>query len=259
VIVSGGGKADTSVVTIVAPVIIASELYPNRPNNYTTVLGEFDGSATVPSGWIVGGGERSILGTAWRIIYDANADGSASNWARVVDSTAPQSPPYVWQLTMYPGTWDTGHGYGNIFTILPPSTHEMYVSIRFKLDSLYEWHPISNKWLWFDPNVLVQLDEGSRHLPFDNPVLNFFPIPQVNSRPSEGVWHQVEVLLVRGSSGTAKVWLDGVLHVNYTGVNISPENNQWANWLLTGHRGGGGETKTRTSYWWIDHIFIAAP
>jgi hypothetical protein len=259
--VSAAGLSDAAVLTISSPDVPSSSAggaYPNRPTNYSTVLGEFDASAAVPAGGQI---QRAVVGTPWSVIYDGVDGGTAaSNWTRVSDATAPQSPPYVWQLHMPPGTWDTGHGFGNLFTALPPSNTELYLSISIKWDPNFEWHAVSNKFLWFDAGqILVQSREGSDWLHAEALDVSTWFDPQVNTPISLGVWHQVEVVLRRGIPGTIKVWMDGVLRTSYTSVNIPLPNNVFSDFVLTGHQGGGAFTRTRDSYYWIDHIFIAAP
>ena len=259
--VSAGGLSDAAVMTISTTVSqppSGSAVYPNRPTNYSTVLGEFDASASVPAG---GQTQRVVVGTPWSVIYDGiNGGTTGSNWTRVSDATAPQSPPYVWQLHFPPGTWDTGHGFGNLFTTLPPTNSELYLSLWIKWDPNYEWHPISNKFLWFDAGqILVQALEGGTYLHAEDLDIPTWFTPQTNTPITLGVWHHVEVQLVRGAAGMVKVWMDGGLKTSYTGTLISPANNAWADFVLTGHRGGGAFTNTRDSYYWVDHIFIAAP
>jgi hypothetical protein len=258
--VSAGGLSDAAVLTLSTsqvPPPSQSGFYPNRPSNYTTVLAEFDGSATVPPN---PGTDRPIAGTSWWTIYDNAPDGT-SDWTKVSDPTAPQSGPDVWRLRFYPGTWDIGHGFGNLYTNLPATNRELYLSLQIKWDSQFEWNT-STKLLWFDAGaILFPVLESNNWLNADMLGLTtpMWYNPQFNSPVTLGVWHHIELVLKRGNPGTIQIWMDGVLRTNYTSANVPEPNNSWAHFLLTGHLGGGGMTKLRDSYYWIDHILIAAP
>jgi hypothetical protein len=258
--VSAGGLSDAAVLTLSTSQVPSSSqsgFYPNRPSNYTTVLAEFDGSATVPDN---PGVDRPIAGTSWWTIFDNAPDGT-SDWTKVSDPTAPQSGPDVWRLRFYPGTWSIGHGFGNLYTNLPATNRELYLSLQIKWDSQFEWNT-STKLLWFDAGaILFPVLESGVWLNADMLGLTtpMWYNPQVNTPITLGVWHHIELVLKRGNPGTIQIWLDGVLRTNYTNANVPEPNNVWSHFLLTGHLGGGGMTKLRDSYYWIDHILIAAP
>src|ERR1041385_4533745 len=258
--VSAGGLSDAAVLTLSTSQVPSSSqsgFYPNRPSNYATVLAEFDGSATVPDN---PGVDRPIAGTSWWTIFDNAPDGT-SDWTKVSDPTAPQSGPDVWRLRFYPGTWSIGHGFGNLYTNLPATNRELYLSLQIKWDSQFEWNT-STKLLWFDAGaILFPVLESGVWLNADMLGLTtpMWYNPQVNTPITLGVWHHIELVLKRGNPGTIQIWLDGVLRTNYTNANVPEPNNVWSHFLLTGHLGGGGMTKLRDSYYWIDHILIAAP
>jgi hypothetical protein len=271
-IAAASGKADTATISIAAPP--QGGLYPNRPSNYTNVTAEMDFGQAVPAGPPPSGVDRVVSGAnkgRWAVIYDeAEMGGTGSNWSQMTDATAPLGGG-VWRLRQGPpGPYGggvlgqgPGFGFGNVFTTsVPGNANELYFSLRIKWDANYEYHPISTKFLWFSPGgILIQLHEGGNWLRPEilDAGYEWWGTPQVNTQPQWGVWHHIEVLIKRGNQGSIQIWMDGQLRSNFTNIRVPLANGAWADFNLTGHLGGGGMTKTRDSYYWIDHILIATP
>lgn len=256
---SSNGKADTSAVTVTVvqtppPPPPSGGTFANKPSNYTRVLSELDMSMAVPSG---AGNERYVpgLNNVWSVIYDGSG---TSNWTRMDDPTAPHSRSSVWQLRFPKGTWSDGHGSGNLGRALP-NVNEVYVSYWIKWDSQFEFHTISSKHLRFEKsngNFLIQARHNNNYFRASDEGIGTAYEPQDGSQPALGVWHQVEVLVRTGSPGTVKVWIDGQIRTNYTNL---PVTGPFRAFSIDGHLGGGGMTKTRDSFYWIDHLYIATP
>jgi hypothetical protein len=244
--------------------------FPNKPANFVNTR-EINFSQGVPSGTI--GSQRSIVGSdQWYMIYDADYSGSSSA-TKVTDATAPMSPSDVWKMQWVAGDFwpdpDGGHGIGNIFTnITSENVAHLYTSVHFKFSAGYPWHNISNKWLWWTPNQLLQQsNEGGvwmRGAVLDavgggqwlspglenGATLNTYS----NTAITDGVWHQIESLIDR-STGTWKTWYDGTLTLDASGVTF--DDPYFQEFLLEAFRGGGGETLPSDceNYW--DHIHLA--
>lgn len=266
---TGGTRKDTSFVTVTGgaapppPPPPASGMYPNRPSHYTRVVADVNFSQNVPSG----SGYQTIVGAGGVQVQQT------SNWSKITDPTATGSASDVWKVYMSPGAFGggiigagDGHGYGNLYWRDTDSIQEEYLSIRIKFPVGYNWHPISNKFLWWTPGqILVQLNEGGKWLSTevldpagDLSVPDIHLNPINNSPITTGVWHHIEVHIIRGLNGTLRVWMDGVLRSESTNIRI-PTVPSYREFYVTPFRGGGGETLAVGQEWLIDHIYRAAP
>jgi hypothetical protein len=91
---------------------------------------------------------------------------------------------------------------------------------------------------------------GTRHL-FGN-----------NVKVQLGTWHRVELYVKHSTTPTSRDgiirwWMDGVLCGNYTTVNYSPD--PWVEFQFSPTWGGVGDVKSKTDYFWYDHVHISAP
>lgn len=236
--------------------------YANKPGSYlTSSTLNFSQSVPTPNG-----GSAAIAGASgWNTTYDTDP-GPGTNFTKINDATAPMSPSDVWELHWWPGTWGTSHGAGNIWRNVSGRT-ALYWSMTFKMDSGYDWHNISNKWLLLAGiSVIVQIEESGRWFSVQNQggSQNLHPGSEngatlntwVNRTVTTGAWHQYEAL-VDITAGTWKQWLDGELILDASGVVFSQAT--FTEWNMTGHRGGGGETITTDMYWYLDDFHLAWP
>jgi hypothetical protein len=251
--------------------VINSALYPNRPASYTQTS-EINFSQTpLQNPPTDDSRDQPIAGTDWNMIY------FGTNWTQLSDSTAPQSPPGVWQGHWAPGSYGGGvigqgggHGIGNVFTYAPSGTSKLYMSMRLYFDfDASQWHPISNKFVNIETDaglILVQLDEGGnwRHAEElsaagDFGVDNNRNSPtsiagQVDNRPVPNrQWTQLEVL-IDIPNHIFKVWQDGVLTTDATPTFKATKITTVG---INAFRGGGGETLTTDLYYRYDDFFIA--
>jgi hypothetical protein len=211
-----------------------------------------DFSQAVPAWDNLGNRDRAV-GNGWIVIYDGNLAGTASNWTRETDPVRGS----VWKIQCEPGTWTDGHGCGNVSPQVYGTQNELYLSLWVKWDATYEWHQISNKFLRLSQqNFLLQTFEGGRWL-WAHQLTNdqLFPAA-VNTPITLGVWHQIEMVIKRGTPGRVRIWLDGQLRTDRNDLPVT-DHMDW--FSLDSHLGGGGMTKTRTSYRWVDHVLIARP
>lgn len=255
--VAGAGLLDTATVAILAQPAPGS--CSHQPASYSRIQTEFDFGSAVPSG---GGTERAISGSDWSVIYDGDG-GGGSNFSKVSDSTAPFSPNGVWQLRQAAGTYSTGHGYGNVFSYLPPNTRKLYACFYLKLSSGYYIHPISHKFFEVftsgGGDVMVQLGRaGNYYEGYDQTTDYVFPT-LVNKRPVTNRWVLHEIQVESGNPGVIRVWIDGELRTQVITHSVAPGEPNFETVGLYGHMGGGGYTMAADQYQWIDHILIATP
>lgn len=239
---------DTTTPPVVQPPP-TSAATPNRPASFTKTVADFGFDVAVPSGC---GNERTVSAAPlWSVIYDCG-DNGASNWTRTtVDGRT------VWQMRQAAGSWTDGHGTGNVGLPLA-NVKAAYVSVWVKWDAQYESHPISTKFLEFEGagNCLGQYRHDNNFLRSACEAIQQAYEPQNGAEPTRGVWHQIEWLMQAGSPGTAKIWLDGQLRTSYTNL---PVVGPFSAFKIVGHLGGGGMTKTRDSFYWLDRVVVATP
>ena len=239
--------------------------YPNQPSGFTHTV-EIDLSQTPPTS----GADVAIAGaTGWNAIY------MSGGWTAQTDPSAPQSPPGIWRVTFPEGSHgapDAGWGVGNLYTTaLGAGVTHLYVSLWIRFDPSYLLHGISNKFVNLESyganeyeNILVQINEGGNWFHFEELANagSYFADPIVNTAPSFGAWHQLEIDLdIAG--GRARIWLDGVLRTDGSTDFVAERTVGFG---IYAFRGGGGECAScavpalaRDVYYDLDHIYLAWP
>ena len=226
-------------------------------------------SQIVPEGG--GSGAERYLPTPdndWKVIYDNNNEGTGSNFSRIVDSSAPQSPPYVWQLRQQAGTYGggvpgsgEGKGWGNLNHLLPHA-QGYYLSVWIKWSANYYGQPVSHKWLFNElpgGGFYIQYNHQNHFLRASDEAIQTPYEPQVGTRPTLGEWHHVEAVVIRGKPGIVKIWLDGQLRTDYADLPVATTARYFTALSISGHIGGGGYVLPEDQFYWMDHIFIATP
>lgn len=239
--------------------------YPNQPAGLGHMT-EIDMSQTPPTS----GADVAIENApGWNAIY------MNGGWTAQSDPSAPQSPPGIWRVTFPAGSHgapDSGWGVGNLYTTaLGAGVTRLYVSLWIRFDPMYVLHRISNKFLNLESygasayeNILVQINEGGNWFHFEELANggDFFADPQVNTAPTLGAWHQLEVDLdVTG--GHARIWLDGQLRTDAMTDLIADRTTGFGVYAF---RGGGGECPAcaapalpRDVFYDLDHVYLAWP
>lgn len=237
--------------------------YPPRPATYTKVLAEFSGSCPVPAGSAY---ELAISGCApWTIVGNANV-------SQVDDATDPGSPPKVWRVTMPAGgggctpaagengcATGTGSSTGYGRWGLPINSATVYASVWVKYSPNFWFQQVSQKFLRLDMagasqgSFLIQASHNGDYLRSSDENAGIAYDPTITTQPTRGVWHQVEVLLIRGKS--IQVWLDGQLRVSKTG-NIAPTGN-FTTFELHSEMGGGSFRLLSEQWFQIGHVLVA--
>lgn len=238
--------------------------YPNRPATYTKVLAEFSGACPVPAGSAY---ELAISGCApWTIVGNANV-------TQVDDPTDPSSPPKVWRVTMPAGgsgcspvTGENGCATGTGSSTgfgrwgLPINATTVYASVWVKYSPNFWFQQISQKFLRLDiaggaQALLIQASHNGDFLRASNEQIGQAYDPQITTLPSRGVWHQVEILVVKGQGGSLKAWLDGQLRLNYAGPMATAGN--FTTFELHSEMGGGSFRLLQPQWFQIGHVLVA--
>lgn len=229
----------------------------NKPTNYNTVLTDYTFDAQIPT---TASDQPMGDGSGWYVYYPT----SRRTTTRIADFTGEISPQHVMETRYEVGDL---HGIGKVklYRSVPSSIKEFYIAMRVKWDSDYEWHPISNKLFYLEPgNIILQSRHVSNSIQRYNSVYiggtgGTDHMPDNNIPITLGEWHTIEYIIKRGTTnGELHVWLDGVKTMTKTGINVPPTtstqtldlNDTW---------GGDGAPRTRQSWRWMDHLYIAVP
>lgn len=265
---------------------ISKTVRPKRSNNatvspagygLTAQRGTPSVSGSTPTGWLANlpAGLSVVTDYAFNaVIPTASSDqpmGDGSGWnvyyptaarttQRIVDTSGGVSPQYAME-TLYESGDVSGVGKVKLYIPSISSTvRKFYVCMRIKYDSNYEWNTISNKLFYIEPgNIILQschnvggtqyygsvYISGTDHLPTNNVT---WPL---------GEYMTVEYYVYRhATAGILQVWVNGVQTLNETNINVPiPSGTQEIN--LNDTWGGSTSARTRNSYRWMDHIYIA--
>jgi hypothetical protein len=240
---------------------------PNEPSGMTLAFNE--AWNTTPNGRT---GSQN-----W--ITDNNPYGGGA-FTIVTDATAPISPPNVLQVFYahaYPGG-SGGHAPAHAYYAesghLPANTGTIYFRVAILLSA--NWSDGGNAGTKFffprsgqaGENNYINLTGGGAFLPgFSingqtwNGDSGDYPI---SSAISKGVWHDMEILLYQGTSATAKngyakIWIDGTLMLNRTGIQILPSGAPlgFSYLFLDPTYGGGAAVPPADQYFQLDNWYCS--
>lgn len=237
--------------------------WPNEPAG-STLITDFNFSATGGSGWVDNYNTATI----------------------VSDPSAPLSPNSVIDF-YYPIGFVAGSAPDTIYYPLTTPT-KLYYGYWWKVSNPWDGQISNINKITFqlgNSNALIQIMYGSGSGPFK--LMNSLEFPTVNNghltaggsfgdspgtwqlfgnvsagTVSLGVWHQVEVIMIKSSgetsqNGTLKWWLDGTLIGNYTNVNYPSEF--LGEFQFSPTWGGVGSTKSTNDHYWFDHVHVSTP
>ena len=242
---ANGGKQGSSAVTVVqAP---PSGTWPHEPSSYA-LIAEEPWSILSPLKWVLEFGTAAIT----------------------LDTTAPESPPFVLQFT-YPAGMAGGVAPGTMDYPLT-GQHQLFVGMWWKPSSPWQGHNTgSNKiqYAFTDANgSITMVMYGPVGGPYELRVYPQFSTsagiwltPNIATVPVQlGVWHRIEWQLVYSTdastpNGIVRWWLDGTLIGDYENV-VYPGQGLSA-YKIAPVWGGVGDVKNETDYYWVDQVHIS--
>lgn len=204
-------------------------------------------------------------------------ESTARNFSIVLDSAAPESPPYVGQA-LYPKGFRGGYEPIVMTRKLDSEHSAIYLSFWFKLSDNFFGHPSSgvNKifHIWIAGRNRVYLSAQGRRNGRLEPQVRlqevFAPKRFVNLRPNvwkasirRGRWYHWELVLRTNApgraNGVAEWWVDGRLAGLYrdiefvdTGMDPTWKRLQWApTW------GGVHENVPAAQQMWMDDLYVS--
>jgi len=222
-------------------------------------------------------GDVPIPGSpGWSIVYGVPR-GPVQGWAeRVSDTTAPFSPPYVYDF-VYPEGKVEGTAPATVYYPHSPSladrllpsrgdaldTGEIYVGFWWKPSSPFDMGPNGNKIAFLfngggdtgGQQFLILLPDQRLHVLPEYPQDFRWRRPNVNATEvTLGAWHRIE-WYCQLSTGTLKWWLDGVLQGSHTDVRNKFNFNMFQFSPTWG--GASGAKKRQTDHYWFDHVRVS--
>lgn len=216
--------------------------YTNRPTNYSNVVTDESFSDPLPAG------HEIRFGDGWRSTWN-----DAGLLRRTTDSSAPVSPTSVYE-SFYSRTGTIGgNGVGDMYHPLP-NARQVFIGLAVKYDPNFEWNNTSTKLLilWAGTSPFhLQARYNNRAL---TPYVNSQQVTTWTGSIPLGQWNRIE-LLADAANSRVKVWLNGTLVQD---AAFTFPSGAFTSLTLDSTWGGGG-TKTRDSWRWVDHIVVATP
>lgn len=183
------------------------------------------------------------------------------------DLTAPQSAPSVLQF-MYPSGFNGGQAPATAYRGLTTSDR-VYVGMWWRANPEWEGHPTNvNKLQYLFTNsqgsVFMALYGGVsgpyelRVFPQFNTSQDVWLRPNVNSLAiTPGDWYRIEWLVEYTGAGRGRIrwWVNGTLLGDHGDLPFPSE--RLAEYKLAPVWGGSGGVKSRTDYFWFDHVRVA--
>ena len=221
--------------------------WPNEPAGFT--LGsDLDFSVAIPSG----SGDRPYTDD-WGVV------GGGTDLSIVSDGTAPLSPPNVAQF-FYPTGFAAGGSPASMYHSLS-GISKYYLGFWWKCNP--EWEPNAAG----DKLVFFHVSPGTSFILMRNHLLTYenlfgaqdFEPPSGAGTSATtityGQWYRIEVLL-DNDANTFKLWVNGTLNLNVSGVNYPSSFDELH---LDPTWGGVQGTKSRDDYFRYDGIRLSHP
>jgi len=260
----------TGVTSATLTVASASSAWlANKPTGWQVLASLDFATATIPTS--EPGNLGVISGSDWMTNGVVG-----SPWAKLSD---------CWRVTKVAGVYgdaNNGYGWGHFYLNmagLPGTFHqEYYIACELMWEGAsaaqdYEWHDsttspfaASNKWFEDDwpgtpySQLLVQSEENGVPLNFENLGHDYHPGTTVGRpRISSNVKHVWEMRINR-TTHQFRQWLDGTLYTDNTNANgADGPGSGWHEIYFRNFDGGGGMTRTRTSYIRYYRIIVYRP
>ena len=217
------------------------------------------------------------LSPGWWVI--GNATPGTVGWAQMtIDSTAPFSPPYVYDF-VYPQGMVEGTAPATVYFPEQPVGvqrlvrrlsrgrtdlgDEVYVGFWWKPSSPFDFGPNGNKIAFLfngggeagGQQFMILSPDGRLHVLPEYPGDFRWRDPNVNATVvALGQWHRIEWYCSL-ATGTLKWWLDGVLQGSYKDIRNSYKFNMFQFSPTWG--GNTGARKRETDHYWFDHVHLS--
>jgi hypothetical protein len=240
--------------------------WPNEPPGFRA-LSDYGFSDPVPAT-----DQGDSLGGGWHDWWNTPGRGT-----RVVDNTAPASPPYVYQF-LYPIGFPSGQEPAMIEYPFDNHATELYWGFWWKPSNPFQsdgsgvnkiafiWTPSGNTdLLYFDlspgPWRIRCMDDLSAG---GGPDAGNRDEPNVTTTVvTLGQWHRIEIYVKystgANANGIVKWWVDGVLNGNYTNLKMVQDGGFDHLQFAPTYGGNTGDVKNENDYYWYDHVHVSVP
>lgn len=198
------------------------------------------------------------------------SDPDLSQIGIVSDSTAPLSPPFVYQH-FYPAGWTAGAAGGLSWYLL--QANELFIGLYFKYSP--DWQqPSAGLTKLFYVFQQAGLDRQSTFIAMRGPTGGPYEL-EISNEPEGGVWwnqniqnvrvaagrwHRLEIYYRKASAsgvadGVVRWWVDGILAADHPAARL--RGQPFSQFHLAPVWGGVGGTKSHDDWFRIDHIRIS--
>ena len=208
--------------------------------------------------------------------FEGSWDGFSLNYggADLYHDPTAQDGDYSLRFT-FPAGMESGIAPDIVFTTFP-AEDELYIRFYFRLSANFQWHPITQKLIYFhcgqvdfeDTNhvlttghwdhavsLMTQHNKGSGS---DEQVFHSGSVNQV----TKNVWHKIVMHLIINTpgqhNGIAQVWFNDQLAIDQSDLMwlISADHGGWNDFTFTPVFGGAGPSVTQTMYLYFDNLII---
>ena len=208
--------------------------------------------------------------------FEGSWDGFSPNYGGAdiyLDPTA-QDGDYSLRFT-FPAGMESGIAPDIVYTTFP-AEDELFIRFYFKLSANFQWHPITQKLIYFhcgqvdfeDTNHVLSVGhwghavslvtQHNKGLEMDEQVFHSGNVSMI----TKNVWHKIVMHLVINKpgkyDGIARVWLNDKLAIDRSDVMwlITGDHGGWNDFTFTPVFGGGGPSVTQTMYLYFDNLII---
>ena len=175
----------------------------------------------------------------------------------------------------FPAGMESGIAPDIVYTTFP-AENELFIRFYFKLSANFQWHPITQKLIYFhcgqedfsDTNHVLSVGhwdhavslvtQHNRGSGSDEQVFHWGSVSLI----TKNVWHKIVMRLVINrpgqQNGIAQVWLNDQLTIDQSDVMwlIAADHGGWHDFTFTPVFGGGGPSVAQTMYLYFDNLII---
>ena len=208
--------------------------------------------------------------------FEGSWDGFRPNYggADIYRDPTAQDGDYSLRFT-FPAGMESGIAPDIVYTTFP-AEDELFIRFYFKLSANFQWHPITQKLIYFhcgqvdfgDTNHVLSVGhwdhavslvtQHNRGSEMDEQVFHRGNVSMI----TKNVWHKIVMRLVINKpgqhDGIAQIWLNDQLAIDQSDVMwlIAGDHGGWIDFNFTPVFGGGGPNVTQTMYLYFDNLII---